>query len=153
MKQHILTLAAGALMLASCQSTMSDSGQRHERSHDKDRYNNDVPPNNDGVGPNLTGPDSIPTLPGQSNPNNVLPIDTQKQPEPPNPIEPPVNPAPAPTQPANTAANIPYGKPVPGKRGFVTSPYDAAAGMIDVRDIPPGTKVKDPYTGKVFLVP
>ena len=46
-----------------------------------------------------------------------------------------------------------YGKPVPGKPGFVTRPYSPDAGLVDVRGYPPGTQVKDPYTGKIFLVP
>jgi hypothetical protein len=50
--------------------------------------------------------------------------------------------------------NVPYAKPVPGKPGFVFSPYeDGYKGLIDVRRIPPETEVKDPYTGKSFLVP
>jgi Bacterial type II and III secretion system protein len=49
--------------------------------------------------------------------------------------------------------NFTYGKPVPGKPGYVTSPYAPNAGYVDVRDIRPGTEVKDPYTGKPFLVP
>lgn len=57
-----------------------------------------------------------------------------------------------PTPPPPTS-QYPYGKPVPGKKGFVTSPYDDKAGMIDVRDYAPGTKVRDPYTNKIFLVP
>jgi type IV secretory pathway VirB10-like protein len=48
---------------------------------------------------------------------------------------------------------IPYAKPVPGKPGFVFSPYDQYKGYIDVRGFPPGTEVKDPYSGKSFLVP
>ena len=46
-----------------------------------------------------------------------------------------------------------YGTPVPGKNGFVTSPFSPDSGYIDVRGFAPGTPVKDPYTGKVFLTP
>jgi hypothetical protein len=49
--------------------------------------------------------------------------------------------------------DYPYGKTVQGKAGFVTSPYAPYSGYVDVRGFPPGTEVKDPYTGKVFLVP
>jgi hypothetical protein len=49
--------------------------------------------------------------------------------------------------------NFEYGKPVPGKPGYVTSPYAPYSGYVDVRNIPPGTEVKDPYTQKTFLVP
>ena len=49
--------------------------------------------------------------------------------------------------------DLPYGTPVPGKKGFVTSPFSPDAGYIDVRGFVPGTPVKDPYTGKVFLTP
>ncbi|MCE9610419.1 MAG: hypothetical protein K8R23_09520 [Chthoniobacter sp.] len=47
---------------------------------------------------------------------------------------------------------VPYGKAVPGKPGFVTSPF-SSQGYIDARGFPPGTEVKDPYSGKTFLVP
>ena len=49
--------------------------------------------------------------------------------------------------------DMPYGTPVPGKQGFVTSPFSPNSGYIDVRGFAPGTPVKDPYTGKVFLTP
>ena len=50
-------------------------------------------------------------------------------------------------------AKLEYGKAVRGKEGFVTSPYAPEAGFIDVRGFPPDTEIKDPYTGKIFLVP
>jgi hypothetical protein len=46
-----------------------------------------------------------------------------------------------------------YGTPVAGKPGLVTSPYAPNGGYIDVRGFAPGTPVKDPYTGKIFLTP
>ncbi len=49
--------------------------------------------------------------------------------------------------------DYPYGTPVSGKQGFVTSPHAPYSGYVDVRGFPPGTEVKDPYTGKIFLVP
>jgi hypothetical protein len=63
-------------------------------------------------------------------------------------------PAPAPTAAATTAAkgDYPYAVPVPGKPGFVRSPYSPDK-MTDVRGYAPGTEVKDPYTQKIFLVP
>jgi hypothetical protein len=46
-----------------------------------------------------------------------------------------------------------YGIPVPGKQGFVTSPFSPDSGYIDVRGFQPGTPVKDPYSGKIILTP
>jgi hypothetical protein len=53
----------------------------------------------------------------------------------------------------NPKGDLPYGIPVPGKQGLVTSPFSPDSGYIDVRSFPPGTEVKDPYTGKSFLTP
>ena len=61
--------------------------------------------------------------------------------------------APTTTPPPAPAGNYEYGKQVPGKPGFVTSPHSPYSGYVDVRGFPPGTEVKDPYTGKIFLVP
>ena len=51
-------------------------------------------------------------------------------------------------------AGLPYGIPVPGRKGMVTSPYlPEEDKYIDVTDFASGSIVKDPYTGKFFLVP
>jgi len=49
-------------------------------------------------------------------------------------------------------AALPYARPVPGKPGFVYSPYDEKF-LIDVRGAPPGTVVNDPNSRKAFRVP
>ena len=51
-------------------------------------------------------------------------------------------------------AALPYGIPVPGRKGMVTSPYTPEDGKyIDVTGFASGSVMKDPYTGKFFLVP
>jgi hypothetical protein len=71
-----------------------------------------------------------------------------------NAITSPANPFATPTPvPAAAPRDLPYGTPVPGKPGYVTSPHSPNAGYVDVRGFPPGSEVKDPYSGKIFLVP
>ena len=47
----------------------------------------------------------------------------------------------------------PFASPVPGRKGYVTSPFSPGAGFIDVNGLEPGSEAKDPYSGKVFRVP
>jgi len=60
---------------------------------------------------------------------------------------------PLPSTSSSSAEQYPYATPVAGQAGMVISPYAKDKGWVDVSGIPPGTKVTDPYTGKVFLVP
>jgi uncharacterized Zn-finger protein len=51
------------------------------------------------------------------------------------------------------AAKLPFGTPIPGRPGFVNSPYAERHQLVDVAGLAVGTEVKCPYTGKPFRVP
>jgi len=60
------------------------------------------------------------------------------------------------TAPAGLAPKNPGGNmavPVEGKPGYVTSPYSPDKGYIDVRGCKSGEEVKDPYSGKMIVLP
>ena len=50
-----------------------------------------------------------------------------------------------------TATEFPTAKAVPGKPGFVLSPYDGA--YVDVTGFKSGDKARDPKTKQIFIVP
>ena len=64
-----------------------------------------------------------------------------------------LKPSPSPSRNVTTQTQYPTAKPVPGKPGYVFSPFDPSGGYVDVTGYSPGQKVKDPYSGKIFLVP
>ena len=85
---------------------------------------------------------------------------TQNQPRPsPKPSAPPSTvtekskPSSSPSRTVQAQTQFPTAKPVPGKPGYVFSPFDASGGYVDVTGYTSGQKVKDPYSGKIFLVP
>jgi hypothetical protein len=65
-------------------------------------------------------------------------------------------PNPKPSSPARTSypqAEFPTAKAVPEKPGYVFSPFDSSGRYVDVSGYASGTKVKDPWTNKIFVVP
>jgi murein DD-endopeptidase MepM/ murein hydrolase activator NlpD len=147
----------GCLLVASCGSMQTNKKKdtaAQEADSGPDRYLQPAPgetkmlPKPSRPEEEQTNDPATPEAPKKTIPSEDQPTPTDT-PAPPAPTPPPD----APKEQPKAAAELPFGKPVPGKKGFVTSPYDGSAGIIDVRDIPPGTKVRDPYTGKVFRVP
>jgi hypothetical protein len=64
-------------------------------------------------------------------------------------------PGPKPSQPTQgpSTSVFPTAKGVPDKPGYVFSPFDSSGRYVDVSGYTPGTKVKDPWTDKIFVVP
>jgi len=132
--KRITVPAALALTMAIFSACVDDQPKKHTKSG--------FHPPSDTVIANNPPPDE------NANPDSKPPT-TDGKPPADNKPQPPAVPDSGPVQ----KGEIPYAKPVPGKPGFVFSPYDQYKGYIDVRGFPPGTEVKDPYSGKSFLVP
>jgi hypothetical protein len=128
----LLAIALVATLLGACVDTQPQPQPKHKGKG----FYTPTPP--------ATNPDGTTTDEATPPPKKGPGDDANTNPKPTNPV-----PETAPVQ----VGNLPYGKPVPGKPGFVFSPYDPSKGYIDVRGFPPGTEVKDPYSGKSFLVP
>ena len=58
----------------------------------------------------------------------------------------------SPAQASSTSSTFPTAKAVPDKPGYVFSPFDSSR-YVDVSGYTPGSKVKDPWTDKIFIVP
>lgn len=128
-----MVLACAALLLPAC-ADYEDQPPQGVR-HPVARYPAD--------GRGQAAPVQQPFNPNAPPPENAT---TSAQEETPSAPSPP----PAPAKVAK--GDFPYGKPVPGKPHLVESPFSPGK-YIDVEGFAPGTEVKDPYTGKVFLVP
>jgi hypothetical protein len=83
----------------------------------------------------------------QGSSSNVAPRVTRKQTTQTKPRPSPSSYHPAPQ------TEFPTAKSVPGKPGYVVSPFDSSGRYVDVSGYAPGTKVKDPWTDKIFVVP
>jgi hypothetical protein len=86
-------------------------------------------------------------------PSDVSNNPTSGSPIPAPPAQRDVRVAKAASGPNQQKTDLPYGTPVPGKPGLVSSPFGSDSGYVDVTGFPPGTAVEDPYTGKIFLTP
>jgi hypothetical protein len=65
-----------------------------------------------------------------------------------------IKPKPSPSpQVSSTQLAFPTAKPVPDKPGYVLSPFDPSGRYVDVSGYASGSKVKDPWTDKIFVVP
>jgi hypothetical protein len=150
-------LALGtACSLTGCAALWSNSSSSSQRTGAYGQSLDNPPRSN----PYLADPNAAPTETIERPPGTETPVTdpaaivstepalTAPPSEAPPPVTPPAPPAPTSSQPS-------YGTPVPGKRGFVYPPgvESKTENMVDVRDFTPGQKVRDPRTGKIFLVP
>jgi hypothetical protein len=57
------------------------------------------------------------------------------------------------SHPSSGESAFPTAKSVPGKPGYVISPFDSSGRYVDTSGYTSGSKVKDPWTNRIFIVP
>ncbi len=115
------------------------------------------PPTYSPGGIKETGPVSTP--PAENPPPAPAPAPSRAPSTRREPAAPPSAPTSTPPPPASSKptspSQVPYGEPVPGKKGLVYPPgaTKSEGNMVDVSDFQPGQLVRDPKTGILFRVP
>ncbi len=134
MKPYILlgTILSATLLFSACDP------KRKVRNEPAPRADQKVKKPGEG-GPRTNEPVISPEEPGETKPNENVRI----EPKPSDKIPPP------PTE----GGKEEYAVKMTGKPGFVTDPHDAQGRPLDVRGMPPGTKIQSPFSGSVLLVP
>lgn len=61
--------------------------------------------------------------------------------------------APAPAAAVPAPVEVPVATAIPGRPGFVNSPYAAKHQIVDVTGLKPGQEVKCPFSGRLFRIP
>jgi hypothetical protein len=100
--------------------------------------------------PGITGETPTPS-PSPFDPNATPTPDPSASPTPDPNLPPTPTPSPSPAS-TTPDANIPYAQPVPGKPGYVISPY-SNQGFVNVEGLAPNSLARCPYTKKIFRVP
>jgi hypothetical protein len=159
MARHLIPVLCAAAILTACKSSPENTFPRG------DVASAEVQRNNFYQGVQVTPPRSSTSSSGSPSGRTAAPkprstpVSTSTpipKPTPQATPKPPVTsatPTPQASSPVKTEEPLPYGRPVPGKPGYVTSPYSPEAGYIDITGFTPGSKARDPYTNKIFRVP
>jgi hypothetical protein len=101
-----------------------------------------------------TPPELAASQPVSSTPRPVPNVQSLPSPtvDPKKPVVENVEPHPSPAAAPTSSLDFPTAKRVEGKPGYVYSPFEDGK-YVDVSGYAAGSKVKDPYSGKIFLVP